>query len=69
MTGNAKDRAVVAVPLAVLLVVGTAARAPSWADVLTVAAFAGGLALLGALAWWTGRPPPGEGRGEAEEEV
>jgi hypothetical protein len=47
----------------VRLVVGTTARARSWADVLTVAAFAGGLALLGALASWTGRPPPGAGRG------
>jgi hypothetical protein len=64
MTGNAKDRAVVAVPLAVLLVVGTAARARSWADVLTVAAFVGGLGVLGALAWWTGRPPLGEVDGE-----
>jgi hypothetical protein len=50
-------------PLAVLLVVGTAARARSWADVLTVAAFVGGRALLGALAYWTGRTPPGEGQG------
>jgi hypothetical protein len=36
----------------------------SWADVLTVAAFVGGLALLGALAWWTRWSPPG-GRGRA----
>jgi hypothetical protein len=64
VSGSAKDWAVVAVPLAVLLVVVTAARARSWADVLTVAAFIGGLALLGALAWWTGRPPRGEGQDE-----
>jgi hypothetical protein len=51
----------------VLLVVGTAARARSWADVLTVAAFVGGLALLRARAWWMARPLPGEKQGEVEE--
>jgi hypothetical protein len=44
-------------PLAVLLVVGIAAQARSWADGLVTAAFVGGIAVLTLLAWRTGKPP------------
>jgi hypothetical protein len=37
--------------------VAVLAQSKSWADVLTVAGFAGAIAVLGFLAWRTGRPP------------
>jgi hypothetical protein len=47
VSGRAKGWAVVMAPLMALFVLGVAAQSRSWADVLTVAAFVGGLALLG----------------------
>jgi hypothetical protein len=66
--GDARNWLVIAGPLLALFVLGVAAQSRCWAEALTVFAFAVAFALLGALAWWTGRPPPGEGQGEAEEE-
>jgi hypothetical protein len=52
MSGNGQDW-LVACPLLALFVVGLAAQARSGPDVLTVAAFVGGLAALGII-----QPPP-----------
>jgi hypothetical protein len=62
-SGSAKDWLVITGPLLALFVLGVAAQSRSGAEALTVLAFAGALAGFGALACWTARPPPGEGRG------
>jgi hypothetical protein len=68
VSSSAKDRLVTAGPLLAQCVLSVAAQSRSWAEALTILGFAAGFALLGLLAYRTGRPPPGEGPGEAEEE-
>jgi hypothetical protein len=68
MTGHAKDWLAFGLPLLALLAVGVAVKANSWSDVLVTAFTGASLASLVNLMLLLSRPPPGEGRGEAEED-
>jgi hypothetical protein len=62
MTSGTKDRLAVGQPLLAVLVLGVAAKAESWSDVLVTAFTVAALAGLGGLLFLASRPPPG-GRG------
>jgi hypothetical protein len=68
MTSHAKDRLAVGLPLLALLVLGVAATARTWSDVLVTALTVGALAGLGGLLFLVSRPPPGEGQREEDED-
>ena len=55
-------------PLLALLVIGVAAKANSWSDVLVTAFTVAALAGLVGLIVLMSRPPPGERRSEEEED-
>jgi hypothetical protein len=68
MTCRTKDQLAVGLPLLALLVLGVAASARSRSDVLVTAFTGSALAGLGGLLFPVSRPPPGEGRGDEDED-
>jgi hypothetical protein len=68
MTGRTKDWLAVGLPLLALLVLGVAASARSWSDVLATAFTVVALAGLGGRVFLVSRPQPGEGGGEEDKD-
>jgi hypothetical protein len=68
LTGLTKDGRAAGLPLLALLALGVAAKAENWSDVLVTAFTVAALAGLVGLILLLSRPPPGEGRSEAEED-
>jgi hypothetical protein len=64
MTGHTKDWLAVGLPLLAVLILGVAAKAESWSDVLVTAFPGAALAVLAGLVFLVSRLPPGDGLGE-----